>query len=90
MAAVDDLHQATGRDLNLVGGRNIKPRWGRDMDERSQGGRNSVTAVSQRSQASKTWLGSEKVNVLQFLCDLLDLLQAMSTHNLSSSAGTVG
>lgn len=26
-AAVDDLHQATGRDLNVVGGRSITPRW---------------------------------------------------------------
>ena len=31
-----------------------------------------------RSLATKTWLGSEGVNVLQILCDLLDLVQEMN------------
>ncbi|MDM9554500.1 hypothetical protein QU926_12645 [Pseudomonas asiatica] len=32
---------------------------------------------SQRLQAPKTWVGSEEVNVLQVLGDLLDLVEQM-------------
>lgn len=78
LAAVDDLHQATGRDLNLVVGQKHNATVGGNMDERIEGMRNSVAAVSQRLQAPKTWLGSEGVNVLQVLCDLLDLVQQMN------------
>jgi len=53
---------------------------GGDMQERIQGLRQSVAVVSQRLQAPKTWLGSEGVNVLQVLCDLLDLVQQMNTQ----------
>jgi hypothetical protein len=42
--------------------------------------RDGVAAVSQRLVAPKTWLGSEGVNVLKVLCDLLDLVQRMSTQ----------
>jgi len=80
LAAVDDLHQATGRDLNLVVGQKHNATVGGSMDERIQGMRKSVAAVSQRLQAPKTWLGSEGVNVLQVLCDLLDLVQQMNTQ----------
>jgi uncharacterized protein involved in type VI secretion and phage assembly len=80
LAAVDDLHQATGRDLNLVVGQKHNATVGGNMDERIQGMRKSVAAVSQRLQAPKTWLGSEGVNVLQVLCDLLDLVQQMNTQ----------
>ncbi|MDF2640971.1 MAG: hypothetical protein K0R45_243 [Pseudomonas sp.] len=80
LAAVDDLHQATGRDLNLVVGQKFNATVGGNMDERIQGMRKSVAAVSQRLQSPKTWLGSEGVNVLQVLCDLLDLVQQMSTQ----------
>lgn len=72
LAAVDDLHQATGRDLNLVVGQNHNATVGGDMQERIQGIR--------RSLAPQTWLGSEGVNVLQVICDLLDLVQAMNTQ----------
>lgn len=72
LAAVDDLHQATGRDLNLVVGQKLNTTVGRDMLERIQGIRRSV--------APKTWLGSESVNVLQILCDLLDLVEQMNTQ----------
>lgn len=72
LAAVDDLHQATGRDLNLVVGQDHNATVGGDMQERIQGIR--------RSLAPKTWLGSEGINVLQVLCDLLDLVQAMNTQ----------
>lgn len=72
LAAVDDLHQATGRDMNLVVGQKLNSAVGGDMLERIQGIRRSV--------APKTWLGSESVNVLQILCDLLDLVEQMNTQ----------
>lgn len=72
LAAVDDLHQATGRDLNLVVGQKLNASVGGDMEERITGLRRSV--------AEKTWIGSEGVNVLQVLCDLLDLVTAMNTQ----------
>jgi hypothetical protein len=78
LAAVDDLHQATGRDLNLVVGQKHNATVGGDMQEQIQGLRQSVAGISQRLQAPKTWLGSESVNVLQVLCDLLDLVQEMN------------
>ena len=80
LAAVDDLQQATGRDLNLVVGQKHNATVGGDMEERIQGMRESVAAVGQRLVAPKTWLGSEGVNVLQVLCDLLDLVQQMNSQ----------
>lgn len=88
LAAVDDLHQATGRDLNLVVGQKHNATVGGDMEERIQGLRQSVAAVSQRLVAPKTWLGSEGVNVLQVLCDLLDLVQQMNTQLASHTHGS--
>ena len=72
LAAVDDLHQATGRDLNLVVGQKLNASVGGDMEEHITGLRRSV--------AEKTWMGSEGVNALQILCDLLDLVAAMNTQ----------
>lgn len=72
LAAVDDLHQATGRDLNLVVGQKHNATVGGDMQERIEGIRRSI--------APQTWLGSEGVNVLQVVCDLIDLVQAMNTQ----------
>lgn len=80
LAAVDDLHQATGRDLNLVVGQKLNATVGGDLQEQIQGLRKSVSGISQRLQAPKTWLGSESVNVLQVLCDLLDLVQQMNAQ----------
>lgn len=80
LAALDDLHQATGRDLNLVVGQKLNTTVGGDMQERIEGLRKSVTAISQRYQAPKTWLGSEGVNVLQVLLDLINLVQQMNTQ----------
>lgn len=80
LAAVDDLHQATGRDLNLVVGQKHNATVGGDMEERIQGLRKSVAAVSQRLVAPKTWLGSEAINVLQILGDLIDLVENMNTQ----------
>jgi hypothetical protein len=79
LAAVDDLHQATGRDLNLVVGQKLNAVIGGDLQEQIQGLRQSVAAVGQRLVAPKTHLGSETVNVLQVLCDLIDLVELMNT-----------
>lgn len=87
LAAVDDLHQATGRDLNLVVGQKHNATVGGDMQERIEGLRKSVAVVSQRMEAPKTWLGSEGVNILQVLCDLLDLVQQMNTQLASHTHG---
>ena len=87
LAAVDDLHQATGRDLNLVVGQKHNAMVGGDMEERIQGLRRSVAAVGQRLAAPKTWLGSESVNVLQVLCDLIDLVQSMNNQLASHTHG---
>ncbi|WP_421547676.1 hypothetical protein [Pseudomonas sp. QD4] len=87
LAAVDDLHQATGRDLNLVVGQKHNATVGGDMQEQIQGLRKSVVGISQRLQAPKTWLGSESVNVLQVLCDLLILVQQMNNQLASHTHG---
>jgi len=80
LAAVDDLHQATGRDLNLVVTQMHNATVGGDMQERIQGMRNSVAGISQRLQAPKNWIGSEGVNLFKIVCDTLDLLQEMNTQ----------
>ena len=84
LAAVDDLHQATGRDLNLVVGQKHNATVGGDMQERIQGMRESVSVVSQRLEAPRSWIGSESVNLFQVVCDALDLMRDMnillSTH----------
>lgn len=80
VAALDDLHQATGRDYNLVVGKKHNAAVGGDMLEKIQGLRKSVAGQSQRLQASKTWIGSEGINVLRVLGDLLDLVQQMNTQ----------
>ncbi|MCK1792064.1 hypothetical protein [Pseudomonas violetae] len=71
LAAVDDLHQATGRDLNLVVGRKYNAAIGGDLLERIKGVRKSVAPIN--------WIGSESVNVLQVLCDVIDLVIQMNT-----------
>jgi len=88
LAAVDDLHQATGRDLNLVVGQKHNVTVGGDKQtqiqgkftEQIQGLRKSVSQVSQHLEAPKTWVGSSGVNVLQVLCDLIDLVEQMNTQ----------
>ena len=79
LAAVDDLHQATGRDLNLVVGKTLNATVGGDMHEQIQGLRRCMAAVSQRVQAPKTWLGSDSVNVLRVLSDLIAIVEHMNT-----------
>ena len=80
LAAVDDLHQATGRDLNLVVGQKHNATVGGDMQEKIQGLRRSVAGISQQMQAPKNWIGSGNVNLFQVMCDVLDLLQQMNTQ----------
>ncbi|WP_458377755.1 hypothetical protein [Pseudomonas fluorescens] len=84
LAAVDDLHQATGRDLNLVVAQKHNATVGGDMQEQIQGLRRSVAQVSQRLQAPKTWVGSEELNILQVVLDTLHLLseinEQIATH----------
>lgn len=78
LAAVDDLHMATGRDLNLVVGQKLNATVGGDMKERIQGLRESVAASAHVFKAPSTWLGSEAVNVLQVLLDLIDIVEQLS------------
>ncbi|AIG02237.1 Gp5 domain-containing protein [Pseudomonas fluorescens] len=80
LAAMDDLHQATGRDLNLVVGQKHNATVGGDMEERIEGLRESVAAVSQRLVAPKNHIGSESVNIFKVLCDLLDLVELMNVE----------
>ena len=80
LAAVDDLHQATGRDLNLVVSQKHNATVGGDMQEQIQGLRQSVAGISQRLVAPKTWLGSEDLNILKILCDLIILVEKMNTQ----------
>lgn len=72
LAALDDLHLASGRDLNQVVGQKLNLTVGGELQERVEGLRRSV--------APTTWLGSESVNVLQVLCDLIDLVTQMNTE----------
>jgi hypothetical protein len=80
LAAVDDLHQATGRDLNLVVGQKYNAAVGGDMQEKIQGLRKSVAGISQRLVAPINHVGSESVNIFQVLCDTLDLIEHMATQ----------
>ncbi len=79
LAAVDDLHMATGRDLNLAIAKKLNTAVGGDLLERVKGARRSI--------AAKTWLGSESVNVLQVLCDLIDVVIQMNTELASHQHG---
>jgi hypothetical protein len=88
LAAVDDLHQATGRDLNLVVGQKHNAMVGGDMQEKIQGLRKSVAGISQRLQAPKNWIGSESVNLFQVVCEILELLQQMNTQLASHTHGS--
>lgn len=84
LAAVDDLHQATGRDLNLVVGQKHNATVGGDMQEQIKGLRKSVAGIGQRLVAPKSHIGSESVNIFQVLCDTLALIEKLaeqvSTH----------
>ena len=87
-AALDDMHQATGRDLNLAVSRTHNASVGGDMQEKIQGLRKSMAGVSQRLVAPKNHVGSESVNIFQILCDTLDLLEQMASEIASHVHGT--
>ncbi|WP_342653508.1 hypothetical protein [Pseudomonas sp. F3-2] len=78
VAALDDLHQATGRDFNLVVGQKHNAAIGGDMQELIKGLRNSMARISQRMIAPKNHVGSESVNIFQVLCDTLDLIERLA------------
>ncbi|BAP41284.1 Gp5 domain-containing protein [Pseudomonas sp. StFLB209] len=80
LAALDDMHQATGRDYNLVVGKKHNTAVQGDMSERIAGLRESITQGSQRLVAPKNHIGSGNVNLFQVVVDLLDLVQEMNTQ----------
>jgi len=80
LAAVDDLHQATGRDLNVVVGQKHNATVGGDMQERIQGLRKSFAGISQQLQAPKNWVGSENVNLFEVVCETLKMLDQINTQ----------
>lgn len=80
LAALDDLHLASGRDLNLVVAQKLNATIGGELLERIMGARKSV--------APKNWIGSESVNVLQVLCDVIDLVIKMNTDIASHQHAT--
>jgi len=88
LAAVDDLHQATGRDLNVVVGQKHNATVGGDMKERIQGLRKSVSVISQSFIAPKNHIGSESVNLFQVLCDTLVLIEQMAEQIASHVHGS--
>ncbi|KPG92270.1 hypothetical protein [Pseudomonas sp. RIT-PI-r] len=88
LAAVDDLHQATGRDLNVVVGQKHNATVGGDMQERIEGVRLSVAGLSQRLIAPQNHVGSENVNIFKVLCDTLDLIETMAVQVASHVHGT--
>ncbi|WP_047302169.1 hypothetical protein [Pseudomonas fluorescens] len=88
LAAVDDLHQATGRDLNLVVGQKHNATVGGDMQERIEGLRQSIASKGQHLQAPKNWIGSGNVNIFQVVCDVLDLLYEMNIQISSHVHGS--
>lgn len=80
LAAVDDLHQATGRDFNQVVGQKHNATVGGDLQEQIKGLRKSVAGISQRLVAPKNHVGSENVNIFKVLCDTLDLIEQLATQ----------
>lgn len=87
LAAVDDLHQATGRDLNLVVGQKHNATVCGDMQERIKGVRQSAAMISQRYESPRTWIGSSGLNVLTLLCELIDLVKQMNAQLASHTHG---
>lgn len=78
LAAVDDLHQATGRDLNVVVAQMKNVTVGGDIQEHVKGIRRSISGISQSLIAPHNHVGSESVNIFSVLCDTLDLIEHMS------------
>ncbi|QHF01240.1 hypothetical protein N015_01985 [Pseudomonas asturiensis] len=87
LAALDDMHQATGRDLNLVVGKTHNTSVAGDMQEKVAGLRKSVAGMSQHLVAPKNHVGSEGVNIFRVLCDTLDLIEQMATELAAHTHG---
>lgn len=87
LASVDDMHQATGRDYNLVVGKKHNATVGGDMQEKIKGLRKSVAGMSQQMIAPKNHVGSAGVNIFRVLCDTLDLIEQMATELASHTHG---
>ncbi|MDP9783460.1 hypothetical protein [Pseudomonas fluorescens] len=80
LAVVDDLHQATGRDLNLVVANKSRTVIGGDMQEKIRGLKLSIADKGQRYESPLTWVGSADTNVLKVLCDLLEIVEQMNVQ----------
>lgn len=78
--SLDDMNLATGGNVNLLAAGNQYCTVGADLHETIQGVRTSIANISQRLQAPRTWLGSETINVLQVLIELLTLVERMNTQ----------
>jgi uncharacterized protein involved in type VI secretion and phage assembly len=87
-AALDDMHQATGRDYNLVVGKTHNAAVSGDMQEKIKGLRKSVAGISQRLVAPKNHVGSESVNIFKILCDTLDLIEQLASEIASHVHGS--
>ncbi|WP_277759579.1 hypothetical protein [Pseudomonas sp. A34-9] len=96
LAAVDDLHQATGRDMNVVVGQKHNATVGGDMQERIEGVRRSIAAKEQHLLSPKNWIGSESINLFQVVCDVLELIEdmnvqiAMHNHGVTPAPNNAG
>lgn len=88
VAALDDLHQATGRDFNPVVGQKHNSAVGGDMQEQIKVLRRSVAGVSQRLIAPKNHVGSESVNIFEVLCDTLALIERMAIEIAEHTHGS--
>lgn len=96
LATGRDLNQAAGRNLTTTAAGAASTRIGGDsstridgdasatiggsLQEQIEGLRSSIAGGGQRLEAPTTWLGSDSVNVLQVLLDLIDLVQQMNTQ----------
>ncbi|MCY1296331.1 hypothetical protein D9M70_457130 [compost metagenome] len=78
LAALDGLNIATGSSHTLSTAENSTQTIGGALLERIQTNRISITQQMQRLQAAQTWIGSESINLLQILADLLDLVTQMN------------
>lgn len=87
LAAVDDMHQATGRDYNLAVSKTHNATVGGNMQEKVAGLRKSVAGMSQHLVAPKNHVGSEGVNIFRVLCDTLDLIEQMATELAAHTHG---
>lgn len=78
LTSLDDMNLATASNVNLLAAGNQHCTVGVDLHEDIQGLRTSIANISQRLQAPRTWLGSETINVLQVLIELLTLVERMN------------